>query len=79
MYQTFCLVFAPWLVFVILAIFASLLLKFAKKRRGIAIAFGVFLQLFLPDPMVEKTIETVIVEKRQKKTQHAGERLDREL
>ena len=42
---------APWLVFVVLAIFACLLLKLARKRKGIAFAFGVFVQMFTPDPM----------------------------
>jgi hypothetical protein len=55
---------APWLVFVVLAIFACLLLKLARKRKGIAFAFGVFVQMFTPDPMVEQTIKMVQVDKR---------------
>lgn len=54
----------PWLVFVVLAIFACLLLKLARKRKGIAFAFGVFVQMFTPDPMVEQTIKMVQVDKR---------------
>jgi hypothetical protein len=64
MENMFFLILAPWLVFVILAIFACLLLKFAKKRKGIAFAFGVLVQMFAPDPMVEQTIKMVQVDKR---------------
>ncbi len=52
----FYIALAPWLVFVVLAIVANILIKLAKKRRGIAIAFGVFVQMFSPDPLVENTI-----------------------
>ena len=60
----FYIALAPWLVFVVLAIVANILIKLAKKRRGIAIAFGVFVQMFSPDPLVENTIKMVQVEKR---------------
>ncbi len=58
------LLLAPWLVFIVLAIIACWLLKLAKKRRGIAIAFGIFIQMFSPDPMVEQTIKMVQVDNR---------------
>lgn len=58
------LMLAPWLVFIVLAIIACWLLKMAKKRRGIAIAFGIFVQMFSPDPMVEQTIKMVQVDNR---------------
>jgi hypothetical protein len=58
------LALAPWLVFVVFAILANLLIKFAKKRRGIAIAFGIFVQMFMPDPRVEQTIQMVQVDRR---------------
>ncbi len=60
----FFLVLAPWLAFIMLAIIACWLLNLAKKRRGIAIAFGIFVQMFSPDPMVEQTIKMVQVDKR---------------
>jgi len=69
MENAFYIVLAPWLVFVMSALIAKLLIRFAKKRRGVAIAFGVLVQMFSPDPYVEKTIETFIVEKRQVKKQ----------
>jgi uncharacterized membrane protein YgaE (UPF0421/DUF939 family) len=58
------IVFAPWLTFVVLAIIACCLFKLARKRRGIAFAFGVLVQMFIPDPQVEQTIKTVQVDKR---------------
>ena len=65
------LALAPWLVFAVLSILAIILMKFAKKRRGIAIAFAVFVQMFSPDPLVEKTIAMVVSEKRAIKKQQA--------
>jgi len=65
----FYLALAPWLVFAGLSIIAIVLMKFAKKRRGIAIAFAVFVQMFSPDPLVEKTIAMVVSEKRAIKKQ----------
>lgn len=60
----FYLALAPWLVFVVLGICANFLIKFAKKRRGIAVAFGILVQMFSPDPLVENTIKMVQVDKR---------------
>jgi len=64
MEDLFYLMLAPWLFFVVLALIASWLLKLAKKRKGIAFAFGVFVQMFIPDPMVEQTIKMVQVDQR---------------
>jgi uncharacterized membrane protein len=65
----FYLALAPWFFFACLSVLAIILMKFAKKRRGIAIAFAVFVQMFLPDPFVEKTIVMVVSEKRAIKKQ----------
>lgn len=70
------IVLAPWLIFVLFAAVAKLLMKSAKKRRGVAFAFGVLVQMFNPDPFIERTIKTVIVEKRCEKKQSEGERQD---
>ena len=64
MQDLFYLMLAPWLFFAVLAIIASWLLKLARKRKGIAFAFGVFVQMFTPDPLVEQTIKMVQVDKR---------------
>lgn len=74
MEDLFYLMLAPWLCFVVLAIIAIWLLKFAKKRKGIAFSFGIFIQMFTPDPLVEQTIKMVqvderVVTKKQKKSQ----------
>lgn len=74
----FYLLLAPWLFFAVLAIIACWLLKLARKRKGIAIAFGVFVQMFTPDPMVEQTIKMVQVDKRvasQKQTDYKESKL----
>lgn len=78
MENLFYLMLAPWLVFVVLAVIACWLLKLAKKRKGIAFAFGVFVQMFMPDPLVEETIKMVQVDKRvvrQKEKQAALKKL----
>ncbi len=63
------LALAPWLVFAVLSLLAIIMMKLAKKRRGIAIAFAVFVQVLLPDPLVEKTITMLVSEKRVIKKQ----------
>jgi len=65
----FYLALAPWLFFAGLSLIAIILMKFAKKRRGIAIAFAVLVQMLLPDPLIEKTITMVVSEKRAIKKQ----------
>jgi len=72
-YYDLYLALAPWFVFVGLSIIASVLMAFAKKRRGIAIAFAVLVQMFSPDPFVEKTIAMVVSEKRAIKKQQERE------
>ncbi len=64
-YYSIFIIFTPWLSFILLALLAKKLLSSANKRKGVAVAFGVLVQMFLPDPQVEKTIETIIVEKRE--------------
>jgi hypothetical protein len=78
MENLFYLFLAPWLFFVVFAIIACWLIKFARKRKGIAIAFGIFVQMFTPDPLVEQTIKMVQVDKRvvtqKKKQNQSGDR-----
>jgi len=63
------LVFLPWLIFCLIAFSAIKLIKSAKSRKGVAVCFGVLVQLFSPDPYVERTIEMVTVEKKATKKQ----------
>jgi len=65
----FYLALAPWFVFTGLSVIAVILMKLANKRRGIAIAFAVLVQMFSPDPFVEKAISMVVSEKRAIKKQ----------
>ena len=58
------IVFAPWLTFVVLAIIACWLIKLARKRKSLAIAFGVLVQMLMPDPQIEQTVKAVQVDKR---------------
>ncbi|MDC0603557.1 hypothetical protein OAP14_11170 [Aliiglaciecola sp.] len=64
--------FVPYIVFVAILVVFWLLYKSAKRWRGVAFAFGMLVQIFLPDPKVEQTIQMVVEEKRAKK-QSAGQ------
>ena len=64
--------FAPYIIFLAMSAIFWLLYKSAKRWRGVAFAFGMLVQMFLPDPKVEQTIQMVIEEKRAKK-QSAGQ------
>jgi hypothetical protein len=61
--------FLPWIIVFILSIIASKLMKSAKKRRGTAVALGALVQMLTPDPYVERTIEMMVVERKQTKRQ----------
>ncbi len=62
-------VLLPWLIFCLIAFVAIRLIKSAKSRKGAAVCFGVLVQLFSPDPYVERTIEMVTIEKKATKKQ----------
>lgn len=47
--------------------FFYLMYKWARKRKGAAMAFGMLVQMFLPDPNVQQTIEIVTVSKQEQK------------
>ena len=62
-------VLLPWAVlFGIFWLFAALT-RWAKQRRHGAIALGILVQMFLPDPNVQKTMETVAEAKQEQKKQ----------
>ena len=63
-YREMLIVLSPCLILIVFAFVAKVLISAAKSRKGIAVAFGVIAQMLLPDPQVEKTIETIIVAKR---------------
>lgn len=54
--------------FVLTVLLFWVLYQWAKKQKGAALAVGLFIQMFLPDPKVEQTIEWV-----SEKKEKAGE------
>lgn len=63
----------PWLGFIGFILFCIKMTSWARKRRSTAIAFGLALQMFLPDPRAQKSIESVIEVKQEVKKQQLGE------
>ena len=62
------MVFLPWLVFLILGILIPIcavkLVTWAKKRKRGAIIFGALIQMFLPDPYVQQTLQIITIEEK---------------
>mgnify|MGYP001108089144 CR=1 FL=1 len=56
-----------WLVFVCLLAFFLLMYHWARKKKGAAMAFGMLVQMFLPDPKVQQTIEFVVESKQEER------------
>jgi hypothetical protein len=65
--------FVPWLGFIGFVLFSVKMTVWARKRKTTAIAFGLALQMFLPDPRAQKSIESVIEVKQEVKKQQLGE------
>lgn len=55
-----------WLAFACLTSLFIVLYHWAKKRKGAALAIGLFVQMMLPDPKVEHTIEWIAESKEQR-------------
>lgn len=64
-----------WLAFVFLIVFFGVLYRWAKKRKGAALAVGLLIQMFLPDPKVQHTIECVVELKEQTREKQSDKRL----
>ena len=47
--------------------FFYLMYRWARKQKGAAMAFGMLVQMFLPDPKVQQTIEIVMESKQEQK------------
>ncbi len=62
-------VITPWLCFVTLIYLCIKMVGLAKNRKAGAIAFGLFFQMFLPDPKAETTIKAVVERKQEVKKQ----------
>lgn len=59
----------PWLIFVLFICLCAKLVSWARQRRTGAIAVGVLVQMLLPDPKAQITIEAVAERKQQVKKQ----------
>ena len=60
------------LICICMVVFFALMIKWARKRKGAAMAFGILVQMFLPDPKVEQTIEMVAEKKETKQNKGAA-------
>lgn len=69
MYHEIILAFAPWLCFALFVFIARLFIVFARKRRNIAIALGVVVHMFLPDPKIESTMKLLQEIKQEKRVE----------
>lgn len=54
-----------WLGFICLIFVFRTLYRWAKQQKGAAIAIGLFIQMFLPDPKAQQTIEYVVEAKKE--------------
>ena len=74
-------VLMPWLFLVLFILLCAKLVSWARQRRTSAIAFGVLVQMLLPDPKAQLTIEAVAESKQQVKKQQDenGKPLDDQL
>jgi Na+/H+ antiporter NhaC len=79
-FEPLLVVLLPWVIFCVIAITAIKLVKSAKAKKGLAVCFGVLVQMFSPDPYVERTIAMVTVEKKATKKQQykSGEKSNEE-
>lgn len=62
-------VLMPWLVFVLCVLLYIKLISWAKKRKASAFAIGILVQMFLPDPKAQITIEAIAERKQEVKKQ----------
>lgn len=54
-----------WGAFVCLVLIFVVLFRWAKKQKGAALAVGLFMQMFLPNPTIQQTIECVSESKKK--------------
>lgn len=59
----------PWMFFVLFILLCAKLVSWARQRRTSAITFGVLVQMFIPDPKAQITIEAVAERKQEVKKQ----------
>ena len=59
--------FFVWLGFAGLIGCFVLMYRWARRQKGAALAIGMLVQMFLPDPQVQQTIECVTKSKQEEK------------
>ncbi len=64
----------PWIILLVIVLFARLLFKWAKSQHTGAYVFGAMVQTMLPDPYVERTIQVVQDNKKEVKKQKESDR-----
>lgn len=65
----------PWLILVVSVLVFFKLIGWAKKKKTSAVVFGALVQMFMPDPYVERTITVVQQDKKQEdKRESAGDK-----
>ncbi|WP_196139301.1 hypothetical protein [Aliikangiella sp. G2MR2-5] len=65
MLESIILLYIPWLLFFFLIRLFMWINNKARKRKTGAIVFALLTQIFLPDPKVEHTIKTVVIQKQK--------------
>ena len=76
--QPFYPIVRALLTLIILIGLFVLMYIWAKKQKGIAFAFGMFFQMFLPDPKAQQTIEFVSESKQEEKTKKLQAQTDKD-
>ncbi|MFT4927371.1 MAG: hypothetical protein ACI8WB_003478 [Phenylobacterium sp.] len=63
-----------WFILLLPLLAAPKFITWAKKRKSAAVALGVLVHLFLPDPNIERTIKAVVEVKQnvKKKQDESG-------
>ena len=57
--------FYAWFFFVFIGLICVKLFSWAKNKKTGALVFGVLVQMFSPDPFVERTVKVVQEDKKQ--------------
>lgn len=60
-------VIMPWFVLLVFVLLSFKMIDWARKRKAGAITFAVLVQIFLPDPKAQITIEAVALRKQEVK------------
>lgn len=59
----------PWIMFLVFIFVCLKLINWARQRKGVAMALGIFVQMFIPDPKAQITIEAIAERKQEVKKQ----------